>query len=71
MNHRPSSDREDPFSLISDDSEDLQTMKKAEYDTKPIVLSDWDHFKSVDYMESMEKTGYDILYTSIPFIFGR
>lgn len=46
-------------------------MKKAEYDTKPIILSDWDHLKSADYMEAMEKTGYDILYTSISSIFGR
>lgn len=46
-------------------------MEKAEYDTKPIILSDWDHLKSADYIEAMEKTGYDILHKSIPSIFGH
>lgn len=37
-------------------------MKEAERHTIPVIMSDWDHLTSVEYMEAMEATGYDILY---------
>lgn len=40
-------------------------MKEAERNTLPVVLSDWDHLKSGEYMKAMEETGYDILYAPI------
>ena len=47
--------------MISNDPDDLEAMKKAERDTIPVVLSDWDHLTSEEYMNAMEETGYDIL----------
>lgn len=37
-------------------------MKEAERNPVSVVLSDWDHLTSKEYMEALEKTGYDILY---------
>lgn len=37
-------------------------MEEAERNTIPVVLSDWDHLTSEEYMKAMEDTGYDILY---------
>ena len=62
--NRPSPDRGNPFSIISNDPDDLAAMKKAEQDTVPVVLSDWDHLTSDEYMQAMEDTGYDILCES-------
>lgn len=62
MLFRPSKDRENPFSMISNDTDDISAMKQAERHTIPVILSDWDHLTSVEYMEAMEATGYDILY---------
>lgn len=50
--------------MISNDPNDLSAIKQAERNTIPVVLSDWDHLPSEDYMKAMEDTGYDILYVS-------
>lgn len=62
--NRPSPNRENPFSMISNDPDDLQAMKCAERNTVPVVLSDWDHLTSDEYMQAMHDTGYDILCES-------
>lgn len=62
MLSRPSEARENPFSMISNETDDINAMKQAERHTIPVILSDWDHLTSVEYMEAMEATGYDILY---------
>lgn len=59
--NRPSPNRQNPFSMISNDPNDLEAMEKAERDTELVVLSDWDHLTSDEYMQTMEDTGYDIL----------
>lgn len=58
---RPSPDRENPFSRISSNPEDLKAMKEAEQNPILVVLSDWDHLTGIDYMQAIEDTGYDIL----------
>ena len=65
--NRPSPNRENPFSMISNDPDDLTAMKWAELNTVPVVLSDWDHLTSDEYMQAMEDTGYDILCES-PYV---
>lgn len=47
--------------MISDDPVDIKAMTKAAQDPQLIILSDWDHLPSDEYMKVMAETGYDIL----------
>lgn len=60
--YRPSPNRQNPFAAISKNDEDQRAMKEAERNPVSVVLSDWDHLTSEDYMKALEDTGYDILY---------
>jgi hypothetical protein len=57
----PSANRESPFAMISDDPADIAAMTKAAHDARLVMLSDWDHLPSDQYMDVLKKTGYDIL----------
>ena len=58
---RPASTEPSPFSLIASDSKSLTDMKKAEASAKPVVVSDWTHLTSDEFLAAEEATGYDIL----------
>ena len=36
-------------------------MQKAEADAKPVLISDWTHLTSEEFLAAEEATGYDIL----------
>jgi hypothetical protein len=57
----PSANRESPFAMISDDPADIAAMTNAAHDAQLVMLSDWDHLPSDEYMDVLKKTGYDIL----------
>ena len=61
-NHRPASTEPSPFGLIANDSNSLAAMKKAEASAKPVVVSDWTHLTSDEFLAAEEATGYDILW---------
>lgn len=58
---RPASTEPSPFSLIANDSKDLTAMQKAEASAKPVLVSDWTHLTSEEFLAAEEATGYDIL----------
>lgn len=62
---RPSPNRQNPFAAISQNEEDQKAMKEAERNPVSVMLSDWDHMYSSDYMKALHDTGYDILYATI------
>jgi selenocysteine lyase/cysteine desulfurase len=47
--------------MISDDPTDIAAMTKAAHDAQLVMLSDWAHLPSDQYMDVLRKTGYDIL----------
>lgn len=47
--------------MISDDPADIEAMTKAAHDAQLVVMSDWSHFPSNEYMNALKETGYDIL----------
>ena len=58
---RPASTEPSPFGLIANDSKNLTAMHKAEASAKPVVVSDWTHLTSDEFLAAEEATGYDIL----------
>jgi hypothetical protein len=58
---RPKPDTPAPWSLISKDKSHIQAMKKAANNPIPVLVSDWTHVKSWNYMEAEEASGYTIL----------
>ena len=60
--HRPASTEPSPFSLIASDSKNLTALKRAEASAKPVVVSDWTHLTSDEFLAAEEATGYDILW---------
>lgn len=58
---RPADQSDSPFSMISDDPGDIEAMRLAEKNANLVILSDWDHLTSDEYMRAMMETGYDIL----------
>ena len=58
---RPAKTEPSPFSLIANDSQDLTAMQKAEASAKPVVVSDWTHLTSDEFLAAEKATGYDIL----------
>lgn len=59
---RPSPNRQNPFAAISKNEEDQKAIKEAERNPVSVILSDWDHLESEEYMAALQNTGYDILY---------
>ena len=58
---RPASTEPSPFSLIANHSTDLAAMQKAEASAKPVLVTDWTHLTSKEFIAAEEATGYDIL----------
>lgn len=50
--------------MISKDKSDIQAMEKAARDPNQVLVSDWTHFKSWNYMEAEEASKFTILYVS-------
>lgn len=48
--------------MITTDESELRAIKNAEHNAELIVVSDWTQFTSVEYMDALKETGYDILY---------
>lgn len=67
---RPADQSDSPFSMISDDPEDIEAMRLAERNANLVVLSDWDHLTSDSYMRAMMETGYDIFCSDSVLING-
>ncbi|KAL4892277.1 multicopper oxidase-domain-containing protein [Aspergillus ambiguus] len=68
---RPSEKTSHPFGLISDNSDEIQSMKYAERHGELVVLSDWDHLTSEEYMDALKDTGYDIFCSDSVLVNGR
>ncbi|KAH8702106.1 conidial pigment biosynthesis oxidase Arb2 [Talaromyces proteolyticus] len=68
---RPSRSRENPFSTITNDTNEIEAMKAAEQHAELIMVSDWSQYTSFDYMEAMKKTGYDIFCSDSILIQGK
>jgi hypothetical protein len=47
--------------MISNDPADIEAMTKAAHDAQLVIMSDWDHLPSNQYMDALRETGYDIL----------
>jgi len=68
---KPADFVERPFALISNDSNELEAMRKAEENTKPLVLSDWRHLPSEKVWEAEEATGLDAFCANSLLINGK
>ncbi|GAD99533.1 laccase-1 [Paecilomyces variotii No. 5] len=68
---KPADSVERPFSLISNDSDELEVMRKAEDNTKPIILSDWRHLPSQKVWDAEEATGLDAYCANSLLINGK
>ena len=47
--------------MISDDPADIEAMTNAAHDAQLVMMSDWSHLPSNEYMDALRDTGYDIL----------
>ncbi|KAJ9271249.1 hypothetical protein DTO212C5_2599 [Paecilomyces variotii] len=68
---KPADSVERPFALISNDSNELEAMRKAEENTRPLVLSDWRHLPSEQVWQAEEATGLDAFCASSLLINGK
>ncbi|KAJ5884439.1 hypothetical protein N7504_012011 [Penicillium tannophilum] len=68
---RPSADRDSPFSMISDDPDDIEAMEKARDNPHLVTLSDWDHLTSDAYMQAERESGYDIFCSDSILVNGK
>lgn len=57
----PSPKRETPFSMITNNTTELESIRTAEKYPELIMVSDWSQYTSFEYMDAMKQTGYDIL----------
>jgi hypothetical protein len=62
MAFRPKKGRPDPFHLISNNTDDIVAMRRAANDPNLVIMSDWNHVSSQEYLEAEEVSGLDILY---------
>ncbi|KAK4693981.1 hypothetical protein P7C71_g3514, partial [Lecanoromycetidae sp. Uapishka_2] len=60
---QPKPDEPSPFAFISNDSKSLMAMRVAEATAQPLLLSDWSHLTSDQYMAAEQATGYDLFCT--------
>ncbi|KAF3403687.1 Laccase abr2 [Penicillium rolfsii] len=68
---RPSQDTPGPWSLISKDKSDIQAMEKASSNPKQVLVSDWTHFKSWNYMEAEEASKFTIFCVDSILLNGK
>ena len=58
---RPRLEETSPFSLISSDTADVAAMQAAGETARILLLSDWTHLTSDEYIALEKETGYDLL----------
>lgn len=58
---RPKPTAPAPWSLISNNEEDIEAMKTAAHDPSLMLVSDWTSFKSWEYLAAMEESKLSIL----------
>ncbi|KAJ5996955.1 hypothetical protein N7522_008615 [Penicillium canescens] len=68
---RPNPGTPAPWSLISNDKSHIQAMAKAASNPNPVLVSDWTHVKSWNYMEAEEASGYTIFCVDSILINGK
>lgn len=51
--------------MISKDKSDIQAMERASSNPNQVLVSDWTHFKSWNYMEAEEASKFTILYVLV------
>jgi hypothetical protein len=59
--HSPGPDVPQPFHLISNNTQDIEAMQRAEKNPQLVILSDWDHLTSSEYQKAMEDSRLGIL----------
>ena len=55
----PTSDEPTPFGSISNNSSDIQLMQRAEYNPKLVLISDWNHFTSQEFLKIEKEANID------------
>ena len=55
----PSSDEPTPFGSISNDAYDIRLMQQAECNPTPVILSDWTHFTSDEFLNIEKQANID------------
>ena len=67
----PSSSEAKPFDLITNNTSQLQAIKRAEINTSPLTLSDWRLLTSEEIWNAEEATGIDSLCANALLINGK
>ncbi|KAJ5461492.1 Multicopper oxidasetype 2 [Penicillium daleae] len=67
----PASDVLDPFNFISNKSDDIEAMRKAEKNPQLVMLSDWDHLTAAEYQQVQQDTRVDIVCMDSVLVNGR
>ncbi|XHG07321.1 hypothetical protein AWENTII_010473 [Aspergillus wentii] len=68
---QPDDSVERPFSMITDDQEELHAILEAEKNTKPMILSDWHTMTSEQFWKAEEVTGLDGYCVNAMLINGK
>lgn len=55
----PTSEEPTPFGSISNSSSDIQLMQKAEYNPTLVLISDWSHFTSQEFLKIQKDANID------------
>ncbi|KAH8432996.1 Glc7p regulatory subunit [Aspergillus melleus] len=69
--NRPKPTNPAPWALISNDPRDIEAMQRAVANPQVIVVSDWTQFKSWEYMDAQEASGYAIFCVDSLLINGK
>ncbi|KAE8414341.1 Cupredoxin [Aspergillus pseudocaelatus] len=67
----PDDSVEKPFGLITNKSNELQAMRKAEEKTQPIMISDWRQLTSEEVWQAEETTGLDAYCANAILLNGK
>ncbi|CAI7652147.1 unnamed protein product [Penicillium glandicola] len=67
----PGPDVPQPFHLISNNTQDIEAMQKAEKNPQLVILSDWDHLTSSEYQKAMEDSRLSVSCSDSVLINGR
>jgi hypothetical protein len=57
----PAPNTENPFSRISNDSSTISTLEAAELNTTTVIVSDWNHFTSIELQNIAETVNIDTM----------
>jgi FtsP/CotA-like multicopper oxidase with cupredoxin domain len=68
---RPNDSQPRPFSLITNDTKELEALRQAEQKTAPVILSDWSHQTSEEIWNIEEEANLDAYCTNALLINGK